>query len=646
MNPWEEWYRANVTRLTREAPLVWQQIASFLDGSPLDGSLELLLARSGQPTARLTAAGRTTYLHSSVDPALEAERWAAEQDIVPDGCTVLLGLGLGYPAQALRARITSGRLVILEPSPDVLRAALHNPALADLLVDPSVHLLSGPWAEQTAARLWQLLFPFPERKIRVVDFPARWRSDPAGFAGLARTVVHTVTSQIVNSNTLRSFALRWTENFFANLPLALAHPPASRLFGQFHGVPAVVAAAGPSLSKNVADLRTVRDRVLIVAVGTALKPLLRAGVRPHLVITVDGSEANYAHFRDAEPDGAWLLYDMTCFPSIPAHWRGGAFVLGSDGGLSGWANRILGELATPYASGPSVSNCALDVLTRMGCDPVIYVGLDLAYTNGRSHAEGTVYESITLDQIRRTRKLMEIEGWDGQRVWTDASLLAMLTWFERRFASSGPHPLVIDATEGGARKPGMTAMSLREALAQFAQRTVNPENKLEELAGSWHPRPAGDMEPLLHALEDAQKALARLVRRTRVGERLSRRLEAAIEGTDGTAVPSLLRRLDRVDRGIRALSDVHSLLSLVFYPIAELLQNVDVRTEEDGWQVQVARKSRVLYEGLAAGTRELVRWMEQSRAAIRERLTAGSEAGRQYTSCRRRVAEEGEASHT
>ncbi|BDG61738.1 motility associated factor glycosyltransferase family protein [Caldinitratiruptor microaerophilus] len=623
MSPWEEWYRANVDRLAQEAPAVWERIAPLLDGARPDGRLELLLARSGQLTGRIGVAGRPVYLHSSVDPSLEAARWAAEQGIVPEGCTVLLGLGLGYPAQALRARMTTGQLVILEPSPEVLWGALHNPALADLLADPAVHLLAGPWTQHTAARLWQLLFPFPQGKIRVVDFPARWRGDPDGFSRLAQAVVHTVTSQIVNANTLRLFAARWTGNFFANLPVALNHPPASRLFGQFHGVPAVVVAAGPSLSKNVEALRAVRDNVLIVAVGTALKPLLRAGVRPHLVITVDGAEANDAHFRDADADGAWLLYDMTCFPSIPARWSGGAFVLGSSGNLASWANNILGELATPYASGPSVSNCALDVVTRMGCDPVLYVGLDLAYTDGRSHARGTVYESITLDEIRRTRRLVEVEGWDGQPVWTDTSLLAMLTWFERRLATGGPHPLVIDATEGGARKPGMIAMPLRAALEQYARKAVNPEERLRELAATWQPRGADDVRPLLRAMEEAERALKRLVRQALVGSRLSARLEGAVTSDGEAEVPSVLRRLDRVDRGIRALSNVHGILALAFQPVAEFLSNADIKPEEEGWEVQTARKSRVLYEGLAACARDLARWMEESRLAIADRLAAG-----------------------
>lgn len=46
----------------------------------------------------------------------------------------------------------------------------------------------------------------------------------------------------------------------------------------------IVVAAGPSLNKNINELKKAKGKSLIIAVDTALKPLLRAGIVPDMFL--------------------------------------------------------------------------------------------------------------------------------------------------------------------------------------------------------------------------------------------------------------------------------------------------------------------------------------------------------------------------
>ncbi|NQU06122.1 MAG: hypothetical protein HQ568_08520, partial [Calditrichaeota bacterium] len=110
-----------------------------------DPSLEVNLARSGQPT--LKAGG--VQLHSAYDPVREAESIAekalvnvSEKDVL-----VICGLGLGYIAEAVRKRF-NGKMVIVEPDLAMVQKALSTRSLEFL---SEVKVVFGLSPDETAA---------------------------------------------------------------------------------------------------------------------------------------------------------------------------------------------------------------------------------------------------------------------------------------------------------------------------------------------------------------------------------------------------------------------------------------------------------------------------------------------------------------
>ena len=55
-------------------------------------------------------------------------------------------------------------------------------------------------------------------------------------------------------------------------------------------MPAIVVAAGPSLNKNIDELKRAKGKAFIIAVDTAIKPLLKKGIIPDMFAIVDGKK--------------------------------------------------------------------------------------------------------------------------------------------------------------------------------------------------------------------------------------------------------------------------------------------------------------------------------------------------------------------
>lgn len=182
---------------------------------------------------------------------------------------------------------------------------------------------------------------------------------------------------------LLSDAADWGCGIVANLMANVA--PCKNglsLRNAFQGIPAICCGAGPSLAKQSALLRDVGDRALIFAGGQAL-PLLHAeGIVPHFGGAID-PRAPVELFREAlfwqtpfllqrrmhQKNFALLQGDRVLFPD--SHFQFEAHLSGFE---------------TLFDGGWTVGTFLLRCAAWMGCDPIIWVGMDLACPGGQKYA--------------------------------------------------------------------------------------------------------------------------------------------------------------------------------------------------------------------------------------------------------------------
>src|SRR5690606_15647984 len=148
-----------------------------------------------------------------------------------------------------------------------------------------------------------------------------------------------------------------------------------------------------------------------------------------------------------------------------------------------------------------VSTAAFSLAQRLGCSPIVLVGQDMAFTNGKTYAGGTGYESSVAranhktgqvelewnqaiqDQHgvqhgtrHNTEPLMQVRAWGGQgEVMSGPSFMAINSWLESTAALSeafGMHRRYINASEGGASVAGFEELSLKTLLETLPDRPL------------------------------------------------------------------------------------------------------------------------------------------------------------------------------
>ena len=426
----------------------------------------------------LTEQGRRVSVHETDDP-VAASRYAVAQLGKQSAPTVLvvIGLGMGYLLDALEETTLPTRVLALEPLPGVARAMLARRDWTNWLTSGRLMLLVGP-DFSGAAEAWSL-FARPECTKGVIMAPLIGREFPQAAARAKDKVRQILAGAQANEDARQKFAGRYLLQSLANLAVIGREGNVASLDGLFRGRPALVVGAGPSLDDNLPALAALQERAVIIGVDTTLRPLIAGGVRPHIIVAVDPAPLNAQHLTGVEGlTDIWLAAEVSLHPSVFGGFAGRTFVFkvsnhepwpwlrtaGCDRGLL----RTWGSVVTP----------AFDLALRMGCDPIIFAGLDLSYPVRRPYCANTVFdqtwsEAIALygctreqlvdDYFKRVGDLQRADL-TGAPVLTSPHLVSFRDWLVEQTASDTSRRFINATGAGILHGARITQSSMHEAL--------------------------------------------------------------------------------------------------------------------------------------------------------------------------------------
>jgi hypothetical protein len=442
--------------------------------------------------------GAWVKVHSDRHPYAESEDWCRAS--LPEGtgtAVVVVGAGLGYVVDVL-AQDPHTRILVLEPEPAFVPWLLARRDWRAEIDAGRLLIVPGPDYE-AASRAWPLLQHAHRSVPPTLVHPVIARARPAAAAAAGQAMGRALHGARANALARKRFEAPYLLNTLANVPKLLASPGVRHLAGRARGRPAVIAGAGPSLNRNIEDLRPYRADVILIAADTALKPLLSAGLAPDYVVAVDPGELNARHLRDA-PAGpeTTLVAEASVHPASFTPFDGRT-VMFRVAGHSPWPwLTSLGIDPGPLRAWGSVITSAFDLALVMEADPVVFVGADLAYTNDQPYCRGTTYESdwaaaaqaggLDLAQVWDqlvTPHAVTADDLTGEPVRTAPHLVAFRDWL---VGASQTSTHVINATGAGIlHGPGITLAAIGAALAS-STRTGCPSLAAPP-AGRLRPRP-------------------------------------------------------------------------------------------------------------------------------------------------------------
>ena len=263
-----------------------------------------------------------------------------------------------------------------------------------------------------------------------------------------------------------------------NLHNLTAFSQASELHEKFIGCPAVIVCPGPSLKKNVALLKKVKGRALIICVLHALVYLQKEDIHPDFVIHVDPVDLKTINDKRGEVETSlwekWILENdlskVNCFIT-GAYANPRMFSLPTKNTI--WMNPGLpiGEyipigIQDYTRVGGSVAHSAFDIAVNFGCSSIALVGQDLAYgEKGLAYAPGGLNRKKGDENMKGHGRDIEVEGFYGKPITTNEIFLSWSEYFSsfaEKLQSSDIR--LFNCTEGGMYIEGFQHCTLQSFL--------------------------------------------------------------------------------------------------------------------------------------------------------------------------------------
>ncbi len=295
---------------------------------------------------------------------------------------VLFGLGFGYIFKQL-VQFSSGTVILYEPCLELLRVALE-------MVDFSEDLSQGR------------VFVTDNLDMLEKHFVASYR--PGTRTSLLFTKYHKSQLVIQMNKLLEKLGVlqgmmevdsrqraeiggSYVGMLAANLFELQKYPYIGQFENALLNVPAIIAAAGPSLSENIAAIKKYRNKAVLFTVSTALGVLHANDITPDFVSMVELFNAvnlvqNFGIEQTcliAEP------YVNTAVLRLP--FKNKIITSSQENRANEIYDKAFDIDKVYFESKGTVAYNALFAAKFMGCNPIILVGQDLAYVDGNCYSK-------------------------------------------------------------------------------------------------------------------------------------------------------------------------------------------------------------------------------------------------------------------
>lgn len=301
--------------------------------------------------------------------------------------------------------------------------------------------------------------------------------NPSYYSSAITDFKKKLASRFSDLFTRLEFEERWVFNSLSKLPAMTRMRPVSALFGLGVGAKALLVSTGPSLRDSLPEIALYRDQYFIACADSAYRVLVRYGITPHLVFSLDSQAHTAKHFgllpHGKKGEFPILVCDAVSNPVVARDWQGeiclsftaqypddtdasgnaaparivspGCDFLEAEKFIQGEPGFIPGDLQ----SGGSVATSIFDLLRLMDFEQIILVGQDLAYTRREIHTPGTHHTDEWLakttnrlqpleninERVLRRRHTKRETSITGRPIVTDYVLSLYRDWFANAVAN-------------------------------------------------------------------------------------------------------------------------------------------------------------------------------------------------------------------
>lgn len=394
----------------------------------------------------------------------EAQEWFKTIDLYNISTLFVYGVGTGKYYRAAKEWLLKNparKIVFLEDDCDTLHRLLDTELGKEFIFDDQVWLQFFQWDEkiENIGKLEEWLSSLPYffflGDIQISCLASYSSTKRSQYIILSNQLQYLKNIKIWMMSEYLYLGSGFFKNFYRNLTILPRAYLSVTLFKKFEGVPAIICGGGPSLDKNRAVLETLKNRALIFAGGSAMNVVNETGFNPHFGVGIDPNLAQYSRLMMNQAYTVPYFYRGRMFAeALEAIHGEHIYITGASGyNITAWVEEMLGLEGKKLPEGSNVINFSLAIAHELGCNPIILVGVDLAYTNLSSYSKGVqghpIYDSNrNLSTKAITDELLIKKDIYGNNTYTLWKWMMESLWYSE-YAKLNPDLKIINSTEGG-----------------------------------------------------------------------------------------------------------------------------------------------------------------------------------------------------
>lgn len=308
---------------------------------------------------------------------------------------LMFGVGLGYQLAYLYERCQIANLYVFEPNEDLFYASLHAFDWAPLLEylnsqNMGLHIFLGQ-AEDEVLTAFRAVTEKRSPFLCATSF---------GLVHYRSEVLQRLVQKVARELYFISMGWGFFDDTLFSLSQSLSNMEAGVPFfrrdvalpQQWRHVPVFIVANGPSFDSSVELIRRYQDKAIVIACGTAVTALHKAGICPDMYLAVERITSVPASLRSiGDPD---YLQQILCIGPDVLHpdcrdlFRDRIYGFKADEPMFSllFANTELMERYRQFSFiNPLVGNIGVSLPLHLGFDNLYLLGLDNGYRSADHH---------------------------------------------------------------------------------------------------------------------------------------------------------------------------------------------------------------------------------------------------------------------
>lgn len=547
------------------------------------------------------------YVFSKYDPIQQASRLVNKTEANKETLWIVSGFCLGYVVEKIIERIgKEAKILVIEPNLRILKEQMEITGETKWREYENLKFFSGINFQELKEN-YLINTGFASYSNTNVIFTNEYQEYYIKyFTKVLQIISEMKVGLIIDQNTREKMNVIILSNIVKNRSYISAGYDITYHKDKYQGIPALIVSAGPSLEKNIHLVKEFQG--MIFAGGRSLTPVLNQGVNPDFIVTIDPQDITYETFKGNTTTDIPLIAVPSANTQILTESQGPQYFTDNDVNTV----KALTGVSVPYLTiGGSVATLGLSAAQYMGCNPIIFIGQDLAFTGMKAHSEECSINGENII-IKKNSNLKLVQGYYDEEVYSDYTFIGYMRWIEE-FIAYYKDTIFINATEGGAYMRGALHQPLSEVIAKYRHISKplikHIQNKIKKNTVD---------EAIGRSIEELKK----LNSYVRQGESLSKKLlneYTVYKGIRHNQIQVILTKLDKIDTDIDNLDKKH-LANQLFTEIYNRYQ-MDVKYQEPLKENEINKGIRVStlnYKVYSALKSKSTEWIEQIEKAMEE----------------------------